>query len=156
MKSSRCVANEWWVLEGVGEGERLRKIVQKRYFSWSRGSAERIGGEFFILVRRILGKFASEFLSEFWWRILIANFSALFFQGFRPPKKFMHKIHIQNCRHSSPISLSRTQNKFTAIFCLQGRPILFLGNSMTIEFGNFANFTVRNFVVIWEPPNILH
>ena len=29
---------------------------------------------------------AGEFLSEFWWRILIANFSALFFQGFMPPK----------------------------------------------------------------------
>ena len=28
----------------------------------------------------------------------------------------------------------------------------FLGNSMTIKFGNFANFIVRNFVVIWEAP----
>ena len=27
------------------------------------------------------------------------------------------------------------------------------GNSMTIEFGNFTNFIVRNFVVIWEAPN---
>ena len=67
-------------------------------------------------------KIAGEFLSEFWWRILIANFSALFFQGFRPPKKFTPKIHVQNCRHSSPISLSWTQNLFTAIFCLRGRP----------------------------------
>ena len=26
----------------------------------------------------------------------------------------------------------------------------FLGNSMTIKFGDSANFIVRNFVVIWE------
>ena len=67
-------------------------------------------------------KIAGEFLSEFWWRILMANFSALFFHGFRPPKKFTPKIHVQNCRHSFPISLSWTQNLFTAIFCLRGRP----------------------------------
>ena len=40
------------------------------------------------------GKIAREFLSEFWWRILIANFSALFFQAFRPPQK----VHAQNSR----------------------------------------------------------
>ena len=28
----------------------------------------------------------------------------------------------------------------------------FLGNSMTIKFGNFTNFIFRNFVVIWEAP----
>ena len=67
-------------------------------------------------------KIAGEFLSEFWWRISIANVSALFFQGFRPTKKFTPKIHVQNCRLSSPISLSWTQNLFTAIFCLRGRP----------------------------------
>ena len=39
-------------------------------------------------------KIAGEFLSEFRWRILIANFSALFFQGFRSPQK----IHAQNSR----------------------------------------------------------
>ena len=39
-------------------------------------------------------KIAGEFLSEFWWRILIAKFSALFFQGFRPTRK----IHAQNSR----------------------------------------------------------
>ena len=37
-------------------------------------------------------KIAGEFLSEFWWRILIANFSALFFQDFTPPKKFTPKL----------------------------------------------------------------
>ena len=30
--------------------------------------------------------------------------------------------------------------------------LLFLGNSMTIKFRNFANFIVRNFVVIWGAP----
>ena len=32
------------------------------------------------------------------------------------------------------------------------KTLFFLGNSMTIKFGNFANFIVRNFVVIWEAP----
>ena len=32
--------------------------------------------------------------------------------------------------------------------------LFFLGNSMTIKFGNFTNFIVRNFVVIWEAPNV--
>ena len=79
-------------------------------------------GWIFYLCSANFRKIAGEFLSEFWWRILIANFSALFFQGFRPPKKFTHEIHVQNCRHSSPISLSWTQNLFTAIFCLRGKP----------------------------------
>ena len=30
--------------------------------------------------------------------------------------------------------------------------LFFLGNSMTIKFGNFANFIVRKVVVIWEAP----
>ena len=88
----------------------------------SRRYAERIWGEFFYFGPANFAQIAGEFLSEFWWRILIANFSALFFQGFRPPRKFTPKIHVQNCRHSSPISLSWTQNLFTAIFCLRGRP----------------------------------
>ena len=85
---------------------------------WSRRFAERIWGECFILVRRTVGKLPANFSansdSEF--------FGSLFFQGFRPPKKLTPKIHVQNCRHSSPISLSWTQNLFTAIFCLRGRP----------------------------------
>ena len=32
------------------------------------------------------------------------------------------------------------------------KTLFFLGNSMTIKFGIFANFIVRNFVVIWEAP----
>ena len=79
-------------------------------------------GWIFYFVPPNFRKIAGEFLSEFWWRILIANLLALFFQGFRPPKKFTPKIHVQNCRHSSPISLSWTRNLFTAIFCLRGRP----------------------------------
>ena len=47
---------------------------------WSRRYAERIWGELFILVRRI---------SQ---RILIANFSALLFQGFRSPKNSRPKF----------------------------------------------------------------
>ena len=32
------------------------------------------------------------------------------------------------------------------------KTLFFLGNFMTIKFGNFANFIIRNFVVIWEAP----
>ena len=35
------------------------------------------------------------------------------------------------------------------------KTLFFLGNSMTIKFGDFANFIVRNFVVIWEAPSVL-
>ena len=63
---------------------------------------------------------------EFWWRILMANFDSEFFglvfPGFQATQKITPKIHVQNCGHSSPISLSWTLNLFTAIFCLQGRP----------------------------------
>ena len=73
---------------------------------WSRRYAERIRGEFFILVRRILGKlpvnFSAKFDGEFRWRIFWPCFSRV--SGH--PKKFTPKIHVQNCRHSSPISLS--------------------------------------------------
>ena len=45
-------------------------------------------------------KIACKFLSEFYQRIFLALFSALFLQGFRRPQK----MNAQNCRHSSPIS----------------------------------------------------
>ena len=32
------------------------------------------------------------------------------------------------------------------------KTLFFLENSMTIKFGNLANFIVRNFVVFWEAP----
>ena len=59
--------------------------------SWSRRYAERIWGEFFILVRRTLGKLPANFSANFDGEFLIATFSPLFFQGFRPPKKFTPK-----------------------------------------------------------------
>ena len=100
------------------------KIVQEPLIlCWSRRYAERIWGYFFfILVRRIVGKLPANFSAN-----LMANFDReflrpCFFQGFRPPNKFTPKIHVQNCRHSSPISLSWTPNVFMAIFCLRGRP----------------------------------
>ena len=86
--------------------------------SWSRGCAERIWGEFFILVWRILGKalanFSANLDSKFRWRM---------FPVLQAHKKFTSKIHARTCQHSSPISLSRTQNLFTPILCLRGRPI---------------------------------
>ena len=56
------------------------------------------------------------------------------------------------------------QNNINKVFVLEGvgegnftencpKTLFFLGNSMTIKFGNFANFIVRNFVVIWEAPS---
>ena len=68
-------------------------------------------------------KLAGKFLSEFWWKVFPAIFSALFFQSLWPTKQIAPKIHAQTCRHSYAISLSRTQRFFTAIFCLWGRPI---------------------------------
>ena len=32
------------------------------------------------------------------------------------------------------------------------KTLFFQGNPMTIKFGNYANFIVRDFVVIWEAP----
>ena len=39
---------------------------------------------------------------------------------------------------------------------MENRPktLFFLGNSMTIKFGHFANFIVRTFVVVWEAPKL--
>ena len=63
----------------------------------------------------------------------MANFDSelfgLVFPGLQATQKFMPKIHVQNYRHSSPISLSWTQNLFTAIFCLRGRPTLRMGST---------------------------
>ena len=66
-------------------------------------------------------KIAGEYLSEFWWRISTASFSASFYEGSAPPPPKKKKIHAQNRWHSSPISLSRTQKLFTPIFCLRER-----------------------------------
>ena len=49
----------------------------------------------------------------------IANFSALFLQGFNPPPP--EKNHAQNGQHSSPISHFKTPNVFSPTFCLRGR-----------------------------------
>ena len=88
-------------------------------------------------------------------RILMANFFCELFHlvisgvSGPPPPKFTPKVHAQNCRHSSPISLSRTQNFVTAIFCLRGRP--FLGglqrspqkyNEKSLEMSIFGPFGV--------------
>ena len=85
------------------------------YNCWSRGSAEQIWGEFFILACRILGNLPASFSAnsdgEFWSRLFRPCFSRV--SGL--PKKFTPKIHAQTCWHSSPISLSRTQFFFTPL-----------------------------------------
>ena len=77
------------------------------------------------LALRILGQVRSaNFDGEFFSANLSALFFRLVFPGFQgppppPKKKFTSKIHAQNCRHSSPVSLSRTQFFFTPIFCFR-------------------------------------
>ena len=61
------------------------------------------------LAWRIFRKIAGKFLSEFSCKKHLANVLALFFQVSGLPKEFTPKIHAKNRRHSSPISLSRTQ-----------------------------------------------
>ena len=96
-------------------------------------------------------KIAGEFLSEFWWRISRANFSALFFQGFRLPKKFTPKIHVQKCRHSSPISLSWTQ--IYGDFLLTGEiyPILLGQKSCRTKVARIFWIFVPNFAPNFAP-----
>ena len=69
---------------------------------------------------------------------LDSEFFGLVFPGLpalQATQKFTPKIHVQNCRHSSPISLSRTQNLFTAIFCLRGRPTFLSSHFLSLHFG---------------------
>ena len=87
---------------------------------WSRRYAERIWGEFFILVRRILGKLPAIFSANF-----DGEFFGLVFPGFRGTQK----IHAQNSRPELSAFLSNftfsNPNLFTAIFCFRGRPTFF-------------------------------
>ena len=79
---------------------------------------------FNILAWRNLGKLQANFSANFDGDFF-RNFFGLVFQGFRTPppqKRITPKIHSQTCRHSSPISLSRTQHFCTPIFCFLGRP----------------------------------
>ena len=86
------------------------------YRAW--GSAEGMWGELFILVQRILGKLPPSFSANFDGDFLLL--STMFFQDFRPPKISLPKFTPRNGRHSSPISLSRTQFFFTPMICLLG------------------------------------
>ena len=93
--------------------------------AWSRGSAERIWGDFFGGGGggpRILGKLPANFSANIDGEFFLWFFRPFFSRVSGSPIKFTPKIRAQNCRHSSPISLSRTQNLFTPIFCLQRRP----------------------------------
>ena len=69
----------------------LRKVLRRIPFPkfWSRRYAERIWGEFFILVRRILGKLPANFS---------ANFDGEFFGLVFPGLQATQKIHAQNSR----------------------------------------------------------
>ena len=76
------------------------------------------GLNFIILAWRILVELPANFDGDFFLRIIPPCFSGISGR----PKKFTPKVHAQNCRHSSSISLSRTQYSVTPIFCLRGRP----------------------------------
>ena len=89
-------------------------------------------------------KIAGEFLSEFWWWILIANFSALFFRGFRPPKK----IHAQNSRPELSAFLSNftfSNPKFIhADFLLTGETKIWPSTSKIGVFCESIRANLRN------------
>ena len=78
------------------------------------------GCVFSALARRILGKLSANFAASFDGKMYKQTFGSYFSRVARPPPP--RSIHAQNRRHSSPISLSRTQFLFRLIFCLRGRP----------------------------------
>ena len=72
---------------------------------------------------------------------------------------------VRNCTHSTPCCYiqRRRNDNINKICVLEGveegklygklsQNAVLPGNSMTIIFGKYANFIVRNFVVIWEAP----
>ena len=82
---------------------------------WSRRYAERIWGEFSILVRRILGRLPANFSANF-----DSEFFGLVFPGFQATQK----IHAQNSRPESSAFLSNftllNPNFFHGDFLLTG------------------------------------
>ena len=109
-----------------------RAISYENYRCWvsklrsrSRGSAERMWGEFSILAWRILGKSPTNLSANFDGKFFTRFFRPFFSRVSAPPpkKKFTPKIRAQNCRHSAPIShFLRHFLFYTPIFCLRGRP----------------------------------
>ena len=88
-----------------------------------------------------------------------ANFDGDFPQNFQPcfsrippPQK---KTHAQNCRHSSPISLSWTQNSFTPIFCSQWTVWRCHQNDMSCD-SNFWQNRVCPLIAVpfWRLPEV--
>ena len=80
------------------------------------------GANVFFSVWRFLRKLPANFSANFDGETFVREFFGLVFPGYQsPPEKFTPKTHAQNCRHSSPVSSSRTPNVFTLIFCLLGR-----------------------------------
>ena len=95
-------------------------FLQRRIIC-SRGSAERIWGEFLVLVWRIFGKLPANVSANFDGKFFPRSSRPCFSRASGPPKKFTPKIHGQNSRHSYPISLCFTFF-CTPIFCLRARP----------------------------------
>ena len=85
---------------------------------WSRRYAERICCEFFILVRRILGKLPANFSANF-----DGKYFGLVFPGFQAtPKNSRPKFTSRIV--GIPLQFTfLNPNLFTAIFCLGGRPL---------------------------------
>ena len=97
--------NSFWITKRI-LGEFFPLCLLIGWISWSRGSAERIRCEIFILVWRILGRLPANFFSKFFPRNVWPCFSRA--SGF--PQRFPPKLHIRTCQHSSPISKFRTQS----------------------------------------------
>ena len=98
----------------------------------------------------ISGNLPANLSANFDGKFFLRNFRVCFSRASGLPKKFTPKIHAQTCRHSSPISLSRNQNLFKAIFCLRGTPqIRGTVSTGSSEFLPAALFPGRNYI---RPP----
>ena len=74
-----------------------------------------------ILARRISGKLPAKFSANFDGNF-ICEFFSLVSPGFQPRPKNSHLKFTSKVVCIPPISLARTQNCFTPIFCFRGRP----------------------------------
>ena len=85
---------ELFKLHPLLDNFRIYLLIKKTTYTFAfrlRGSAERIWGDYFSLVRRILGKLPANFFANFSSDFFSANSSALFLQGFRPPKNSLRE-----------------------------------------------------------------
>ena len=114
----------------------------KRLKPWARGLAERISGEISNSVRRKSADLSANFDSQIFPQIFRPCFPGL--QA--PWKNSRPEFTPTNRRHSSSISLSRTQMFFKAIFCLRARPFHWVFWIFSVDFSFFSPGFLCNLV----------